>query len=285
LSDLGPTTLRRRYAESPQTGATVVEFALILVVGTAVVLAAVFLGQSWRQSLAALGEASGVPVHVAALSNAVENWYRWEYCHVDPERPDLPLAPQFPIDSGSADLAPYLLPVPRLPDPREGKGEYDWEIVRSAQTYSGTPPPQLRVFWHPPERFDERIPLIARDLEAACDSDGDADTLEPCGSQPRERLFWEKLLAVRAEERAYDDLRVQAWLTRNAIECRAEGVHLRLHTACDGDGNGRLGPGVDQDGDGVDDTWRLDANGDGDLDFDLTADLVVDVSDFRVMGC
>ena len=92
-------------------------------------------------------------------------------------------------------------------------------------------------------------------------------------------------MAVRAEERAYDDLRVQAWLARNAIECRAEGVHLRLHAACDSDGNGQFGPDVDQDGDGVDDSWRLDADGDGILDFDLTSDLVVDVSDFRVLGC
>lgn len=277
--------MRRRYAESRQTGATVVEFALAMTVGVAVILAAVFLGQGWRQNLATVGEASAVTVHVDALRNAVENWYRWEYCHVDLERPGATLAPDFPIDSGSADLAPYLLPAPRLPNPLEGKGEYDWEIVRSAQTYSGTPPPQLRVFWDPPERFDERLSLIARDLEAACDSDGNADTFEPCGSHQQERLFWEKLLAVRAEERAYDDLRVQAWLARNAIECRAEGVHLRMDTSCDGDGNGRLGPDVDQDGDGVDDTWRLDADGDGDLDFDLTADLVVDVSDFRVMGC
>ena len=261
-----------------------VEFALAVAVGAAVILSAALLGQGWRQNLATVGEASGVPVHVAALRNAVENWYRWEYCHVDPERPDPALAPHFPIDSGTADLTPYLLPAPRLPDPLEGKGEYDWEIVRSPQTYSGTPPPQLRVFWDPPERFDERLYLIARDLEAACDSDGNADTFEPCG-QPRERLFWEKLMAVRAEERMHDDLRVQAWLARNAIECRAEGVHLRLDASCDGDGNGRLGPDVDQDGDGVDDTWRLDADGDGNLDFDLTADLVVDVSDFRVMGC
>lgn len=262
-----------------------VEFSLTLAVGAALVAVALFLGQGWRQNLATVGEASGVPVHVTVLRNAVENWYRWEYCHVDPERPDAALAPYFPIASGSADLGPYLPAAPRLPDPGEDKGEYDWEIVRSAQTYSGTPPPQLRVFWDPPERLDERIAVIARDLDAVCDSDGDAGTFEPCGSgQPRVRLIWATLLAVRAEERAYDDLRVQAWLARNAIECR-DGVHLRLRASCDGDGNGRLGPDVDQDGDGVDDTWRLDADGDGDLDFDLTADLVVDVSDFRVMGC
>ncbi|MDE0056402.1 MAG: hypothetical protein OXT64_19395, partial [Gammaproteobacteria bacterium] len=149
------------------------ELALVLVVGAGVISGVVFLGQGWRQNLATAGEASAVPVHVATLRNAVENWYRWEYCHVDPDSPDAVQAPHFPIGSGSTDLAPYLPPVPRLPDPLAG-GEYDWEIVRSAQTYSGTPPPQLRVFWSPPERFDERISLIARDLEAACDSDGDA---------------------------------------------------------------------------------------------------------------
>ncbi len=278
--------MRRCYAKSLHAGATVVEIALVLAVGAAVISGAALLGQNWRQNLGTVGEASGVPVHVDALRNAVENWYRWEYCHTDPERPDATLAPRFPIDSGSADLSPYLPPVPRLPDPGEDKGEYDWEIVRSAQTYGGTPPPQLRVFWNPPDRFDERISVVARDLDAACDSDGDADTFETCGSGlPRERLVWAKLLAVRAEERAHDDLRVQAWLARNAIECRAEGGRLRLRAACDSDGNGQLGPDVDQDGDGVDDSWRLDADGDGVLDFDLTADLVVDVSDFRVLGC
>ena len=35
----------------------------------------------------------------------------------------------------------------------------------------------------------------------------------------------------------------------------------------------------------MDDTWRLDADGDGILDFDLTGDLVVDVSDFQLLGC
>ena len=263
-----------------------VEIALALAVGAALISGAALLSQGWRQNLATVGEASGVPVRVAALRTAVENWYGWEYCHIDLERPDATIAPDFPIDSQATDLGPYLPAVPRLPDPVEGKGEYDWGIVRSAQTYGGTPPPQLRVFWDPPERFDERIHLIARDLDAACDSDGDADTREPCGSgQPGERLFWSQLLAVRAEERAYDDLRVQAWLARNAIECRAEGVHLRLHASCDSDGNGRLGPDLDQDGDGLDDSWRLDADGDGVLDFDLTGDLVVDVSDFRVLGC
>ena len=267
-------------------GATVVEIALVLAVGAALVSAAAILGQGWRQNLGTVGEASGVPVRVAALRSAVENWYAWEYCHTDLERPDARIAPDFPIDRGAADLGPYLPAVPRLPDPAEGKGEYDWEIVRSAQMYAGTPPPSVRVFWDPPERFDDRLPLIARDLDAVCDSDGDADTQEPCGSgELRERLFWPKLLAVRAEERAYDDLRVQAWLARNAIECRAEGIHLRLHASCDSDGNGRLGPDVDQDGDGADDSWRLDADGDGALDFDLTGDLVVDVSDFRVLGC
>ena len=268
---------------SRSKGATLLELALVLVVGAGVISGVVFLGQGWRQNLATAGEASAVPVHVATLRNAVENWYRWEYCHVDPDSPDAVQAPHFPIGSGSTDLAPYLPPVPRLPDPLAG-GEYDWEIVRSAQTYSGTPPPQLRVFWNPPERFDERISLIARDLEAACDSDGDAGTYEPCGSQPRARLFWVELLAVRSEERSYDDLRGQAWLGRNGIECR-DGVHLRLNAFCDSDGNGRLGPNVDQDGDGMDDTWRLDADGDGKLDFDLTDDLLVDVSDFRLLGC
>ena len=262
-----------------------VEIALVLAVGAAVISGAAFLGQGWRQNLVTAGEASGVPVQVAALRNAVENWYRWEYCHVDPESPGATPAPHFPIDSGSADISPYLPPVPRLPDPLEGKGEFDWEIVRSEQTYGGTPPPQLRVFWDPPERFDERVSLIARDLDAACDSDGDAGTFESCGSgHPRVRLFWAKLLAVGAGERAYDDLRGQAWLSRNGIECR-DGVRLRLNALCDSDRNGRLGPHVDQDGDGEDDTWRLDADGDGALDLDLTADLVVDASDFRVLGC
>ena len=269
-----------------QAGATVLEVALVLAVAAAVISGAAFLGQGWRQNLGTLGEASGVPVHVAALRTAVENWYRWEYCHVDLERPDAAPAPRFPIDSGEADVAPYLPPVPRLPDPGEDKGEYDWEIVRSAQTYGGTPPPRLRVFWDPPARFGERVSLIARDLEAVCDSDGNADTREPCGSgRPGERLFWPQLLAVRAEERAHDDLRASAWLARNGIECLAQGYHLRLDASCDGDGDGRLGPDIDQDGDGVDDSWRLDADGDGALDFDLTRDLVVDVSDFRVMGC
>ncbi len=263
-----------------------VEIVLGLAAAAAVISGAALLGQGWRQNLGTLGEASSVPVHVAALRAAVENWYRWEYCHADPERPDATPAPHFPIDSGSVDVAPYLPPVPRLPDPGEGKGDYDWEIVRSAQTYGGTPPPRLRVFWDPPERFDERVSLIARDLDAVCDSDGNADTREPCGSgRSGERLFWPQLLAVRAEDRAHDDLRVEAWLARNGIECPAPGSRLRLDASCDSDGNGRLGPDLDQDGDGVDDSWRLDADGDGTLDFDLTGDLVVDVSDYRVMGC
>ena len=276
---------RRCRAEFPQTGGTLVEFALVLAVGAALIAGGTLLGQGWRQNLGTVNEASAVPVHVAALRNAVENWYRWKYCHVDLERAGATGAPRFPIEGGSADLAPHLPSVPRLPDPLEGKGEYGWEIVPSAQTYGGTPPPQVRVFWDPPERFDERISVIARDLDASCDSDGAADTFEPCGGgQPRQRLFWTKLLAVRAEERAHDDLRTQAWLARNAIECR-DNVHLRLRASCDSDGNGRLGPDVDQDGDGADDSWRLDADGDGALDFDLTGDLIVDVSDFRVMGC
>ncbi len=258
---------------------------MALAVGAAVISGAALIGQSWRDNLGTVGEASEVPVRVAALRNAVENWYRWEYCHVDPARLDATRAPNFPIHGGAADIAPYLPPVPRLPDPQEGNGEYDWEIARSPQTYGGTPPPQLRVFWRPPERFDERISLIARDLDAACDSDGDAGAFEPCGSGwPHERLVWTKLLAVRADERAHDNLRLQAWLARNAIECR-DGVHLRLNASCDSDGNGRLGPDVDQDGDGADDSWRLDADSDGVLDLDLTADLAVDVSDFRVLGC
>ena len=285
MSDSGPFTLRRRSAEFPATGATLVELAVVLAVGATLISGAVLLGQGWRQNLGAVSEASGVPVHVAALRTAVENWYQWQYCHVDPERADANRAPQFPIRGGASDLAPYLPSVPRLPDPLEGKGSYGWEVVRSAQTYGGTPPPQVRVFWDPPARFDERIAVIARDLDAACDSDGDADAFEPCGGgQPRTRLVWSTLLAATQDERAREEARTRAWLGRNAIECR-DGVHLRLHAACDSDGNGRLGPGLDQDGDGVDDTWRLDADGDGALDFDLTADLVVDVADFRVMGC
>ena len=335
----GPPLSAGKY----QRGISLVEAGLVMVVAGAIVSGALALGQSWYQQVQPYQEAARVETRADALRLAITSWYGAYYCTAGPETVTardfpiprvFPTPPVFPIQGmtvaaacGAAAghcveryLAPHLahlLDGPAVPESPSGS-EFDWELVAAPAPPDAHPPPLLRLYWYPTERHRGKAYLLARQMDAYCDSDGDAATAEPCRGLPEGgRLVWSEPFGGGAGWRASRQGRLREWLAGNAIECCSArdddtGECLNpdrrpfpdglpdMDAFCDRDRNGVLGSNrpddvFDVDGDCEDfgnpdadkcyDESFLDRNGDGLLDLDITGDLAVNAIDFHALGC
>lgn len=353
-----------------QRGLTLVELAAVVAVAAVVVVGAMVAGDAFRAVLWPARAGLDAQPRLDVLRAAVAAWYRAEYCGLNARPATLPLAlaheavaegaacavrvggPDGVVEP-AACLARYAPPAARLPALRANPpraeapagGTFAWEIVTRPRQPDPAPAdwrwakPQLRLFWHPPERTRERgagaTAALANALGAYCDDDGNADTTEVCDGAPApddgelnvERFVWAAPVALFDEAGALltRQRRVRDWLSAHALDCDADrhvatGVYRPgddvMDPFCDGpvdDERIDADHVIDANGDGCDDVRTrlpldpehprhairprpefpcpspapvlLDANEDGMLDFDATADFVVDEADFHALGC
>ena len=186
----------------------------------------------------------------------------------------------------AASLPALEIDPPPPEEPREGS--FTWEIVspdEPTRPDSLWPKPQLRVFWRPPTHLQDRIEeiatVLARELGAYCDDDGDADTAEACDGEPAaiagptpagtdpapvERFVW--AAPIGSSDAAGTDLgqagRLRDWLSAHALDCNADRMSSgpdMMDPFCDGPTNDELIPTTDELG--ADGIHVIDANSDG----------------------
>ena len=184
----------------------------------------------------------------------------------------------------AAHVAPHLqrLLLSLAPSPTEESrhGSFAWEIVTypsPSPTVLHWPRPQLRVFWHPPAGLQERIPevadMLARELGAYCDDDGNADTSEACDGVPTagasgpfaERFVWAGPIGA-FEAEAGRRIRLREWLAAHAVDCNADRTPFApgldvMDPFCDGPTNNERIPIADEP-DAEDRIHVIDVDGD-----------------------
>ena len=274
-------------------GSTLIEAALVLAIGAAVLAGAITLGSAWISSVRDLSQGATVAVQRDTLAHAARGWYTSRFCRMHRDTADF-VAPPVEVELDIDDLRGYL-PDSRLIRETQHAASR-WRIAIARQ---GLSLPQLRLQWE--LRVGDVPAALARRTGAICDTDGDATTLEACPDYAlgAERLLWVSLLAAPSQQ-VSRTRRLNDWQQFNAIDCDADGPDSdgdgtsdgdgQIDAYCDGDGDGLFGP-YDADDDGLDDAHLFDADGDGLLDLDLAggpggaADLAVDVRDWHALGC
>jgi len=290
-----------------QLGVTLWELALVVAVIGAIAVGAVSVGSSWRATAGALADISRLESRIEHLKHTVMTWYRGTYCRAEmQDRSKLGFPPEFPLRDIDARGRGY--PLTGEPATGEGadvrEGGLRWEISWPPSALPRNPvgssclerltakrqynaPLRLRVFWSPPETWEQYQPtsILARRLNVWCDDDNNARTAEPCDGLPAdERLVWSSSLRDRIDRDHERTRRYIDWIREHGLNCDADGLD------CDDDGQGE-GDGVldercDSDLDGnFDGAPRFDANGDGQLDLDVNGDFVVDRADWHLLGC
>lgn len=211
-----------------------------------------------HEPVAAVGPDDACAVRIGGVSGAV--------------RPTDCVARHLP--PGLRRLLPQLATAP-APEPAPD-GWFDWEVV--SRPLPPPPPaprppdwrwskPHLRLLWTPPPHVRERTielgAVLAEELGAYCDDDGDADTREECDGMPPakagglgERFVWAAPLGafVRYSDDAARRRRLTEWLALNAVDCDAD-RNGEMDAFCDGPKRDDL---IDMAADHV-----IDANSDG----------------------
>lgn len=287
------------------------ELGVALGLAAAVLAGALTLAGSVRAGVEPVAVGKRVGPWVDALERSVAHWYRERYCHAG----DIAA---YPIALSQADaqtacaadaracVAAFVPPrLARLQPARAAEdGTFTWRVATPPVPAGALPPPRVQIAWQPPSHLRRDAELLARELGAFCDDDGDAATVEACNGAPAtERLMWDRPLETYSATRDVRFRRLEEWLARNAVDCDFDGDGA-LDPFCDGpvaDGRIDAAHDVDVDGDGCDDAHLpaagsrcdgvlqrqslLDRNNDGRLDFDANGDLAVDQVDFHAFGC
>ena len=303
---------RKLAARRRSRGATLLELGLALGIAAAILAGVLTLAGSIRAGVEPIAVGKRVGPWVEVMQRNVVGWYRNRYCHAGATA--LPYPPH-PISLTDADaeaacaadpaacVAAFMPPpLARLqPGARGEDGVFGWRLATPPAPAGALPPPRLQVTWRPPSHLRRDAPLLARELAAICDDDGNFETAEPCNAASR--LVWDGPLETREGAALARRTRLVEWLARNAVDCDAD-ADGALDPFCDGQAiDGRLDAdaSIDLTGDGCDDAHApasdsacdrtplasnlLDRNADGRLDFDTNGDLTVDQVDFHALGC
>ena len=305
-------------------GLTLVELAAVLAVAGVVVATAMAAATRLADNMWPVSEGLRTKSYALALRHGVTAWYRAEYCGRMAKPADLPLALTYEPRAPDADaeptqacavrvgvppddevqatscltrhVAPRIVPsLPALPiDPSPAEelheGSFAWEIVSRPLPPTPYPEdwlwprPQLRIFWRPPTRLQDRVDeiakVLARELDAYCDDDNDADTEEACDGEPAaagptpagtdpapvERFVWAAPIGgVDADGTDFERRgRLREWLAVHALDCNADRTPSGpdvMDPFCDGATNNELIPTTDELG--ADGIHVIDTNSDG----------------------
>ena len=303
-------------------GLTLTELAASIAVAGVVIAAAMAATSALSAMVWPQQQGLKMKPRINALAQGVAAWYRHEHCGGGARPVLLPadLAHEPVAATGSEDvckvrvgggsgaardttcLARHLPPGARrllpplatapLPDPAPD-GWFDWEIVSRPLPPSPRPAdwrwskPRLRLLWTPPEHVRERAvelgDVLARELGAYCDDDGNADTPEACDGEPPasssglgERFVWTAPLGAFAapSDEAIRQRRLTEWLALNAVDCArcskrpspsATSTVYALDCVADLDGVVTMDRYCDgpTDNDRIDAGHVIDVNGDG----------------------